>query len=219
MAAFLLVDLVARLLDLSRYESVKIIHAVLLLWNEAASLVGTFIGLLPFVPKISAELVNVILFSVTLFGPIYVGAIYALFNWHFTAENEDGDEYRVHGFFPKLVWVFEYISSIIIVVFMSLSGTVAYAMIITQDDPMGYILDYVPVVPWLVMSGVGVLMFAAVVKMVPSYGRGVLTVALFFTALEGLYFTPILSEPIANWADSVIENHSCKLKKQPSNLR
>lgn len=63
---------VPQFLSLSRYEFLRAIHVVIVGWNEIASRVGRVIGEIPYIPDLSAEVINLIVFLFSFCVPLMI---------------------------------------------------------------------------------------------------------------------------------------------------
>jgi len=139
-AAFALTSLVPLLFDFSRYELLRALHAIIVGWNIALTKIGQFIGKFPFIPELSSDVMNTIIFisSVTLplffsFLRTYISLLYSLFlaffvtyTYHHTITAEESD---------ILVWIF----------FIEISLTVILATFVLPSFGKGiiYVLTFI----------------------------------------------------------------------------
>jgi hypothetical protein len=69
-AAMALAALVPNFVDLSRYQFLRVAYATIIGWNSLAESIGRYAGEIPFLPVVSADLINTILITTTLFVPV-----------------------------------------------------------------------------------------------------------------------------------------------------
>jgi len=65
-AAMTLAVLIPKFTDLSRFEFLRAFHALVVRWNDFAAWIGGLIGMIPFLPELDAEVVNCIIFCVSV---------------------------------------------------------------------------------------------------------------------------------------------------------
>ena len=69
LAAMAVAAAVPNVTDLSRFELLRAFHALVVSWNDVMAAIGGWIGKLPFVPRISAEIINSVVFGFTISAP------------------------------------------------------------------------------------------------------------------------------------------------------
>ncbi|NQY97725.1 MAG: hypothetical protein HRT82_11255 [Henriciella sp.] len=74
----LIFEVATRFADLSNYELARFLSSVLVAWNVIAAKIGEVIGILPFIPPLSSDLVNWVVFMTSVTIPGIFGAyVYA----------------------------------------------------------------------------------------------------------------------------------------------
>lgn len=68
-AAWFISTAIPNLVDMDRYEALRVLHAAIVGWNRVAAGIGDLVGRLPLLPHLSANAVNAFFFASTVGGP------------------------------------------------------------------------------------------------------------------------------------------------------
>lgn len=202
-AAMSLTSLVPNVVDLSRFQFLRAFHLIILRWEELMTLIGNFIGRLPIIPELSANMMNYILFVFSVGLP----ASFGLWRWaKFDIAAQEALEIlrNTENFGQRFRWWVKLFPLILLTAFLPFVfiglglGTVLFFGTLMNDLETG--LERFQNNPLAVLLNLSPLALAIyMLTYVPQFGRAAFIVASFIAAFELLYLanTPFLSD----WID------------------
>jgi hypothetical protein len=191
-AALTLTALVPEFVNLSRYEFLRALHAVIVGWHVVAEKLSYLIGQIPYLPRISADVVSTIIFSATVCIPLI-----------FAHLKSDIQHHRQ----ILTITVFR------VILYSILIPYIYYAII--TDGASSLFSSETMRIFGLVVFGLGVLVsvyFAAMV--LPGFWRGLVYVGSFIVAFEILYLlqTPWITEQVNEFVCEVSPENCLPIK-------
>ena len=177
-AAITLAAIAPNYLNLSRYEFLRALHAIIVGWNMVAEILGDFIGKILFLPELSAATVNTAIFTLSVVIPTFI----AVTKVHYVSD-------RLLEYIPISPQSHE-ANSIALAIVVVLMPFFYYEM-----ATKGYSTDLY----WTIILIIATPLFLILpVIVLPGFGRGVLFFLSFIVTVEVLYIlqAPWLAEHI-----------------------
>ncbi|MEX3008349.1 hypothetical protein [Hoeflea sp. TYP-13] len=212
-AAISLVALLPKIVNLSRYEILRAIHAAILAWDVLASKIGEAVGELFLIPPIPSTIVNFVIFMTTIGLPVvfgsykFAGQLLELYSFIVQKSRHPafgGADIIARVFInaltnPTIKQILTIVGAVNVCFLMAL--LYYYAITFRDLDPRfrsGFDFYWNVTVSLLVCS----ISFYYGVRRVPGFARGLVTVATFLLCLEVLYLlqTPYLTNAINSFA-------------------
>lgn len=175
-AAFALLGLCSEYLDLTQWEFARVVHALVVSWNEAMGWIGKVLATLFGIPEIDRVFINVALIITSTIIP----ASYAVY--------QAPDLNFKRGFFGK--------KGFYVTVSFLLLSMIGKSWSIKLND--GH--DSLPI--WMALSAIMCIIIAS--QYLKSFGRGVLYVISLLLVVEVVYWMPFFGDFLAAFADGVL---------------
>lgn len=190
LAALVVLAPVAAALDISRYEFLRFTHAVFVGWDKIAGWLGGVIGLVPFIPHLSAIHVNALIFFLSVGAPAAMAVIaYAAgegLSFKKISSKNLIDKYNVINFYVMLP------------ITISILLPNIYTLMAENDSGLLY---------HLVFTTLLVALAAFCILFLPGYGKGVFLFFSFLATFQILYFLPIVGDIITRFTDAVLSSN------------
>ncbi len=151
------------------------------------SWLGNLVGQIPFLPSVSANFLNSVLFA---FG---IGAPASYLGYELYAKGEEN----------RLKFLMGTVASIY--VYMFAAGILYYAIVEPTFVPEMTKVD--PNFLWglgLPLAGILLMGWVHAIIKLPGYGKGLLAVVTFFGTIEFLHFMPVVGEQISKLSDWIL---------------
>lgn len=185
--ALAVLGIITEFTEIERPTFLRAIHGVLFGWNQLMALVGDYIGLLPYIPELDAQIVNLLV----IFWLLYVPMIMS-----YNAGIDFRRSYKFFDFKLWLVWT---------------GGTFLFALQCLSvwyniSNPLGHNRNFPPF--WI-----GVFLYTSYVSLkiindeYPTYVRGVMSCVIGLLTWEVLYLAnlPFVSPGIKAISCEILE--------------
>lgn len=214
--------LVPKFFDISRFEFLRAIHALIVGWNSLMGIVGEWVGKLISLPAISAETINTIVFVSTISVPYAVGIAkyahtvlvqkrafeFAIFNEQLSVLNEVPDTLLSKE--KKVILILGFAASTIATIFVF--STIYWAILrgselefvsnLVNEDMMSIFVEVAFVFFLLYFI---IVMLGISIVFIKGLGKGILIALSFMMTLELLYLINIGGGFLNSWACEVLE--------------
>jgi hypothetical protein len=179
--------------DLSRFEFLRAVHALLLAWSDAAAWLGRLIGMAPWLPDLSGDVVAALVLAASLGAPIgYALATFLFPSGRSPAWTFDEDEPSIGSTSPSAGGL---------IFCVPLGMTASFAAFLMAVEAWREDLSFP-----LLHSGLIFYMFVAGCFLLRGFLRGVLILLAFMGVFLALTW---LSTPgLADWVNAATANVS-----------
>lgn len=199
-AAVVIASLVEKITDFSRFEFLRAIHAAIVGWETLARIVGKLIGEIPYIPELSPNVVNALLFV----SSVGIPSAFAGFKYI-------TDDYDEKEFIKYVFSIFWGISLSLLLVYISFEAFKNLSLSMEGEGVVGwYRVNKWQCIRCVFGISFGFLfifmMFLRSFLYLPGFSRGVVHVCVFLITVEVLYLleVPWVHEQINGFACDVL---------------
>ncbi|RYY97632.1 MAG: hypothetical protein EON61_20100 [Alphaproteobacteria bacterium] len=190
--------LFADVIGLQSYEAAHVIHALVVGWSEVARQIGELIGLIPFLPPLSAGVVNTIVFM----GTVTIPALFGIRKFWSPVDLPDRPRwlrYVTNWLLPLLLGYLFIFGTIVF------QGADIFSLTLKQPVPVSStILQFISEGQRLSIFFLCVVMQFVIACWLSAFRKGALTLVGLLLAAELLYFAPIAGPFVKTWADGIL---------------
>ena len=203
-AAMSVIAIVPSFLDLSRYEFLRMFHALIVGWNRVMEVVGLWIGKIPFMPTIPGSVMNTGVFFSSLIAPL----IYARFVRQRKIISLIKEYNSKHG--ETRNFRREARVSDVAFIFFVIAVTGFYWMLISGNYPR-IESRWIQIVSALLVFNAVVFAFLfvtsafVVAEELKGFARGIVYLISFFVVMEVMYLLNLFGGSLNSFACQILE--------------